>query len=92
MSRFRNPARVVGLLAPLLLSLTACGPSPARVCDHMIELTDRELGEQAAATVDADKCRELMRREREARGITEYRAQASCILDADGYEQLSACR
>lgn len=76
----------------MLPMLTACGPSPARVCDHMIELTQAELGEQAAATVNGDKCRDLMRREREARGITEYREQANCILEAESYEQLSVCR
>jgi len=58
----------------------------------MAALTEGELGEQAAATVDQDKCRTLMRRERQARGITEYREQAGCILDAGDYAALSECR
>lgn len=58
----------------------------------MIDLTEAELGEAAAVAIDESKCRSLMLRERQARGITEYREQASCILGAERYDQLGECR
>lgn len=88
---FRSPATILGS-ALALVSMAGCGPSPARVCNHMKALTAEELGEAAATTLDDEACRSLMRRERKALGITEYREQARCILDADSYEALGRCQ
>ena len=78
--------------ATVFVSLTAaCGPSPAAVCDHVIELTKKEVGEEAAKGIDKDDCVKSAEREKEMKGMLKYNEQASCIMEADSLEGLAKC-
>jgi hypothetical protein len=80
------------VLAPIFLPwLVGCGPSPDSVCEHVIELARRELGDEAAAAIERTDCVESARRERETKGVLEYRKQAECIVRAGSLDELSAC-
>ena len=90
----------VSLLAiTLLLSLTACGPSPEAVCDHMLEVAKKEAtaagGEAAAKAIEEelpkDECIEKQERSKEMKGMIKYKEKASCIVAAETLEAMDAC-
>jgi hypothetical protein len=72
--------------------LVGCGPAPAAVCDHMIDLTRRELGKAAAADLDQDACVAELERQRARRGDDEHRRHVQCVLASDSFAELAACR
>jgi hypothetical protein len=77
--------------ATAFLLLAACGPSPEAVCDHVIELTTKDLGEEAAKTIDKADCVKDAEREKEMKGMLKYNEQAKCIMDAESLEALGKC-
>lgn len=84
-------------LAPALfatlvgLSLSACGASPEAVCDHIIELTKKEAGEEAAKALDRAECIKSGERQKEMKGMMKYRTEANCAMDAQKLEDLGKC-
>ena len=84
-------------LAPLMfvalagLALSACGASPEAVCDHTIELTKKELGEEAAKSLDRAECIKSAERRKEMKGMMQYRTEANCVMDAQKLEDLMKC-
>jgi hypothetical protein len=83
----------LGIVA-LVAMLVACSPSPERVCEHVIELTEAELGVEA---IPADKrgawlegCVRDATRDREADSKT-YGRQSKCVLAAASLEALREC-
>jgi NADH:ubiquinone oxidoreductase subunit B-like Fe-S oxidoreductase len=78
--------------ATIFVSLAAaCGPSPEAVCDHVIELTKKEVGEEAAKAIDKDDCVKSAEREKEMKGMMKYNEQASCVVAAESLEALTKC-
>jgi hypothetical protein len=78
--------------ATVFVSLAAaCGPSPEAVCDHVIELTKKEIGEEAAKGIDKADCVKGAEREKEMKGMLKYNEQAKCVMDADSLEALGKC-
>ena len=78
-------------VAALLSFTTACAPSPDKVCDHVIELTKKDLGEEAAKAIDKDDCVKTAERKKEMKGMIKYKEEASCIMDAGSLEDLGKC-
>lgn len=72
-------------------------PTPLDVCDHVIDLMKRELGDQVDAmpTTEIEKLRDNCVREaskeRAIKGEAEYRQQANCVLAAEKLEGLTQC-
>lgn len=79
---------LVALVAPVL---TACGPSPDAVCDHLAELMKKELGDAAAEAFEKDECVESAKKEKEMKGMVEYNKQAKCAMKAESLEDLGKC-
>jgi hypothetical protein len=79
------------LLATLGLVMSACGASPEAVCDHTIELTKKELGEEAAKSLDRAECIKSAERRKEMKGMMKYRTEANCVMDAQKLEDLMKC-
>lgn len=80
--------RILAVTA-LLTSLTACGPSPDKVCDHMTSLIEKEAGD--AVKPDKAKCVKSAERKKEMKGIFGYGEWAKCIVAADSLEAADKC-
>ncbi|MBN2015319.1 hypothetical protein JW766_00620 [Candidatus Dojkabacteria bacterium] len=77
--------------------------SPNKVCQHMWDLTEKELkdivGEEEAKKMleeemgSIDECvkDEKKRRENSTKGMLEIKKEADCILDAKSLEDLEKC-
>lgn len=79
---------VVGSLGLFTL---ACGASPDAVCDHMIDLMKKELGEEAAKAMPKAECVKEAEKEKEMKGMMKWRTQASCVMDATTLEAATKC-
>ena len=79
------------LVATFGLVAAACGASPEAVCDHIIELSKKELGEEAAKGLDRADCIKDAEREKEMQGMVKYREQANCVMDATTLEAAMKC-
>lgn len=82
------------VLAPML---SACAPAPADVCDHVIELMRKDLGEQVDAmpeeeiTKIKDKCVKEAEKKKEMEGALVYNKEAKCVMAATSLGDLSKC-
>jgi hypothetical protein len=93
MKKFRTLMALVAL-APML---AACAPAPEDVCQHVVDLMKKELGEQVDAmpedeiTKIKDNCVKEAEKEKEMKGSMEYNKQAKCVMAAASLEDLSKC-
>lgn len=93
MKKFRT-LMALAVLAPML---AGCAPAPEDVCQHVVDLMKKELGEQADAMPDEeitkikDNCVKEAEKEKENKGSMEYNKQAKCVMAADSLEGLSKC-
>jgi hypothetical protein len=78
----------------IVSTLVACTPSPEKVCEHVLGLTEAELGGEA---IPADKrdgyiegCVRDATRDREADSKT-YARQSKCVMAAASLEALREC-
>lgn len=84
----RSPILVFAVFAPLLV---ACGPAPEQVCEHVLMLTEAELGSVpgerdkylAGCVHDAELDREADRKS--------WKRRAECVLAVDSLAGLSGC-
>ncbi len=89
--------RTVLALAVLAPMLAACAPAPEDVCEHVIGLMKKELGDQVDAMPEdqikkmKDECVEEAKKEKEKVGAMEYKKQASCVMDATSLKDLDKC-
>lgn len=74
-----------------LLGVLGCGPSPASVCAHTLELAKAELEGEALAGITVESCVERVNRQKRRMGVSVYRAQARCVLAAGDLAALSDC-
>jgi hypothetical protein len=83
-------------LAAVALLLAACGPAPEKVCEHINELTKKDLGDHADAVSDEQfekstkNCIERAKKNRE-KDPKEYSQRAKCVMAADSLEDLRDC-
>ena len=75
----------------LLALTTACAPSPDKLCDHVIEVTKKEAGEEAAKLIDKADCVKSAERRKEMKGMIKYNEEAKCAIKAETLEALGAC-
>jgi hypothetical protein len=84
-------------LAALAPMLAACAPAPEDVCQHVVDLMKKELGEQVDAmpeeeiTKIKDNCVKEAEKEKEMKGALEYKKQAKCVMAAESLEDLKGC-
>jgi hypothetical protein len=84
----------LAVLAPMLI---ACAPKPDDVCQHVVDLMKKDLGEQVDAlseeqiTKIKDTCVKNAEKEKEAKGALEYNKQAKCVMAAESLEDLREC-
>ncbi|EDM79326.1 hypothetical protein PPSIR1_02196 [Plesiocystis pacifica SIR-1] len=78
-------------LISLVSLTTGCGPSPDKLCDHMIELTKKDLGEEAAKAMDKAECVKSAERQKEMQGMIKFNEEAKCAMKAESLEDLAAC-
>ena len=78
--------------AACLLSLaTACAPSSDALCDHIIEVTKKEGGEEAAKMIDKAECVKSADRRKEMQGLIKYNKKAKCAMSAETLADIDAC-
>lgn len=93
MKKFRTLLALLAL-APML---AACAPAPEDVCQHVVDLMKKELGEQVDAmpedeiTKIKDNCVKEAEKEKEMKGSMEYNKQAKCVMAAGSLEDLTKC-
>lgn len=83
-------------LALLVPMLSACGPAPEEVCDHVMTVMKKELGEALPMTDEDTKkfkeeCVKEMNSEKEKQGAMEFKKQASCVMDANTFAEMEKC-
>ncbi len=75
----------------LLALMTGCAPSPDKLCDHLIEVTKKEAGEEAAKLIDKADCVKSAERRKEMKGMIKYNEEAKCAMKAETLEALGEC-
>ncbi|PRP93382.1 hypothetical protein ENSA5_42810 [Enhygromyxa salina] len=89
--------RTLIALAALAPMLAACAPAPEDVCQHVVDLMKKELGEQVDAmpedeiTKIKDNCVKEAEKEKEMKGALEYKKQAKCVMAAESLDDLKTC-
>ena len=85
--------RIAGALSCALL-MTACGPSPTKICDKMIELAKAEGSEALAkkAEQERDECVDSLTSAKEMQGAAKFNEQGKCIMKASSLADAVACR
>lgn len=89
--------RTLLALAALAPMLAACAPAPEDVCQHVVDLMKKELGEQVDAmpeeeiTKIKDNCVKEAEKEKEMKGAIEYKKQAKCVMAAGSLDDLKKC-
>jgi hypothetical protein len=88
--------RTVLALAVLVPMLSACGPSPEDVCEHVMGIMKKELGEALPMSDEDTKkfkeeCVKEATAEKEKMGAMEYKKQADCIMDAGSFADMEKC-
>lgn len=82
------------VLAPML---AACAPKPDDVCQHVVDLMKKDLGDQADAMSEEqvakikETCVTKAEKEKELKGAIEYNKQAKCVMAAESLEGLKVC-
>ena len=78
-------------IGSIALFTLACGASPEQVCDHVIDLAKKELGEEAAKAMPKEECVKDAERDKEMKGMMKWRTQAGCVMDATTLEAAMKC-
>ncbi|MFO7564526.1 MAG: hypothetical protein R6X02_17910 [Enhygromyxa sp.] len=83
----------VAVLVPML---AACGPSPEKVCDHVVDLTKKELGDKVDAMSDEqlEKIRTDCVKNAEddqKKNPKTYGKRAKCVMAGTSLEDLRDC-
>lgn len=84
-------------LAALAPMLAACAPSNEDVCQHVMDIMKKEMGDAAAEASEEDtkkfmeKCVKDLDKEKEKLGAAEYKKQAKCVMAAEKMEDLMKC-
>lgn len=85
------------LAAALFVStLAACAPGPEKVCDHVVDLTKKELGDKVDAMSDEqmDKLRTdcvQNATDDQKKNPKTYAKRAKCVMSAISLEGLREC-
>src|SRR5690606_31452468 len=85
----------LAVLAPML---AACAPSNEDVCQHVMDIMKKEMGDAAEAPSDEDikegmkKCVEEFDKEKEKLGAAEHKKQAKCVMAAEKLEDMAKCQ
>jgi hypothetical protein len=92
MKKFRT-VLALAVLAPML---AACGPAPEDVCEHVMGIMKKELGEALPMSDDdvkkfKEECVKEMNSEKEKMGAMEFKKQASCVMDASSLADMEKC-
>lgn len=89
--------RTLVALAALTPMLAACAPSPDDLCQHVIDMMKKEMGEMFDALPEEERnkmkeeCVKEAEKEKEMKGAVEYNKQAKCIMKATKLEELEKC-
>lgn len=82
------------IIAPLVgVPITVGGffvattPSPEVVCNKTLEITTQQKMSDASIV----ECAKALSKEREFKGVLQYRKEARCIADAETKEDLNLC-
>jgi hypothetical protein len=72
------------------------GPSPAKVCEHVMGIMKRELGEALPMSDDdvknfSEECEKEMVSERAEMGEFEFAKQAGCVIEARTLADMEKC-
>jgi hypothetical protein len=83
----------VALLVP---TLSACAPSPEKVCDHVVGLTKKELGDKVDAMSDEqiEKIRKdcvSNAQDDQKKNPKTYGKRAKCVMEASSLDGLRDC-
>jgi hypothetical protein len=84
----------LAVLAPMLV---ACAPKPDDVCQHVVDLMKKDLGDQADAMSEEqiakikETCVKNAEKEKQAKGPIEYSKQTKCVMAAESLEDLREC-
>lgn len=79
-----------------LATATGCSPTPAELCDHVMEVLAADKGVEIANEADKTAAREaciddVEREKSQLEGVREYNARAKCIMRADSIAAMSSC-
>lgn len=88
--------RTVLALAVLVPMLSACGPSPEDVCEHVMGVMKKELGEALTMTEQdmqefRNDCVENFNAEQAKMGSEEFAKRATCVIGAKNFHALEKC-
>jgi hypothetical protein len=84
-------------IAALTPMLAACAPSNEDVCQHVMDIMKKEMGDAAGETSEEDtkkfmeKCVKDLDKEKEKIGAAEYKKQAKCVMAAEKMEDMMKC-
>lgn len=84
----------IAVLAPML---SACAPSNEDVCQHVMDIMKKEMGDAATQPSEEDtkkfmeKCVKDLDKEKEKIGAAEYKKQAKCVMAAEKMEDMMKC-
>lgn len=84
----------LAVFAPML---AACAPSGEDLCNHVIEVMKKEMGDAAAKASEeetkkfTEECVKEMEKEKEKIGAAEFKKQAKCIMAAEKMEDMAKC-
>lgn len=86
-------------LAALTPFLAACTPSNEDVCNHVMDIMKKEMGDVEGAKAPSDedlkkyteKCVKDLEKEKEKAGAEKFNKQAKCIMAASKMEEMAKC-
>lgn len=84
----------LAVLAPMLI---ACAPKAEDVCQHIVDLTNKELGAKSDAlseesmTKFKETCVKESEKEKEKIGAIAYNKQAKCVMAVTTLAELKKC-
>jgi hypothetical protein len=96
LERAMNKLRTVLAVAVLAPMLAACAPKPEDVCDHVIDLMKKDLGDEADALSDEQvekirtSCVEDAEKDRKS-NPKDYAKRAKCVKAAGSLDDLREC-
>lgn len=86
-------------LAALTPFLAACTPSNEDVCNHVMDIMKKEMGDAEGAKEPSEeelkkfteKCVEDLNKEKEKQGADKYKEQITCVMAATNMDGLMKC-
>jgi hypothetical protein len=86
-------------LAALTPFLAACSPSNEDVCNHVMDIMKKEMGDAEGAKAPSDeeikkyteKCVTDMEKEKEKKGADVFAKQVKCVMAANKMDELMKC-